>query len=48
MFLCIMSLNQVKAIGGVDCLASIHTPIYTHILKQGGHGVAKPLDDLGV
>jgi len=48
MFLNVMSHNQFKAIGGNDCLAPIHTMIYTHILQQGGDGVPSPLDDLGV
>jgi hypothetical protein len=48
LFLCDLSLNLFKAIGGNDGLAPIHTMIYTHILQQGGHGVASPLDDLGV
>ena len=48
MFLCDLSLNLFKAIGGNDGLALIHTMIYTYILQQGGEGVPSPLDDLGV
>ena len=39
MFLIVLSLNQFKAIGGNNCLAPIHTMIYTHILRQDGDGV---------
>jgi hypothetical protein len=31
--------HQFKAIGGNDCLAWVHTMIYTKILQQGGDGV---------
>ena len=44
MFLCDLSLNLFKAIGGNDGLALIHT----YILQQGGEGVPSPRDDLGV
>jgi hypothetical protein len=48
MFLCVLSLNQFKAIDGSARLPSIHTMIYTHILQQDGDGVPSPLDGLGV
>ena len=39
MFLGVLSLNQFKAIGGSDCLALIHTMIFTQLIQQGGDGV---------
>jgi ABC-type Fe3+ transport system permease subunit len=48
MFLCVLSFNLFKAIGGNDGFAPIHTMIYTYILQQGGEGVPSLLDALSL
>ena len=37
-------IRTIQALLGQKDIAT--TMIYTHVLQQGGHGVASPLDDL--
>jgi len=39
-------IRTIQALLGHKDVAT--TMIYTHVLQQGGQGVASPLDDLGV
>lgn len=39
-------IRTIQALLGHKDVAT--TMIYTHVLQQGGHGVASPLDDLGI